>query len=95
MREARDIILKPMVSEKSYDLVSEKKYTFKVDPRATKLAVRKAVEEIFKVHVTKVNTVRMRGKRKRQGYTSGRRPDWKKAVVTLREGEKIEIFEGT
>jgi large subunit ribosomal protein L23 len=94
LSSARDIIIKPIISEKSYDLANLNKYTFKVDRRATKPDIRRAVEEIFKVGVTAVNTANMHGKLKRQGKTQGYRPDWKKAVVTLREGDKIEIFEG-
>lgn len=94
MKESRDIILKPIISEKSYDLINQHKYTFKVDRQATKPDIRRAVEEIFKVEVTDVNTINQRGKRKRQGWTSGYRSNWKKAVVTLKEGQKIEIFEG-
>ncbi len=91
---ARDIILRPVISEKSYDLIEQRKYTFEVDPRAKKIEIRKAIEEIFNVAVTKVNTSRVTGKRRRQGYTSGRSKNWKKAVVTLREGDQIEFFEG-
>jgi len=94
MREARDILIKPIISEKSYDLTTLYKFTFKVDRRATKPEIRRAVEEVFGVNVTAVNTMNMRGKVKRQGATSGRRSDWKKAVVTLVEGQTIEVFEG-
>jgi large subunit ribosomal protein L23 len=94
LSSARDIIIKPIISEKSYDLADLNKYTFKVDRRATKPDIRRAVEEIFKVGVIAVNTANMRGKLKRQGRNQGYRPNWKKAVVTLREGDKIEIFEG-
>ena len=86
--------MKPLISEKSYDLTNQRKYTFKVDKRSTKPQIRQAIEEIFKVGVTDVNTLNMQGKMKRQGWARGRRPDWKKAIVTLREGDKIEIFEG-
>ncbi len=94
MSKARDIIRKPIISEKSYDLTEQRKYTFEVDKRATKPQIRQAIEEIFNVDVTSVNTMNRLGKMKRQGWTSGRRPSWKKAIVTLREGDKIEIFEG-
>ena len=94
MRSARDIIIKPIISEKSYDLVEQAKYTFEVDRRATKLEVRAAIEEIFKVNVTSVNTMNIKGKLKRQGWATGFRADWKKAIVTLQEGETIEVFEG-
>lgn len=94
MRSARDIIIKPIISEKSYDLTEQSKFTFEVDRRATKLDVRNAIEQIFNVNVTAVNTMNMKGKLKRQGWASGYRPDWKKAIVTLQEGQTIEVFEG-
>jgi large subunit ribosomal protein L23 len=94
LRDARDIIIKPIISEKSYDLAAQHKFTFKVDRRATKPDVRRAIEQIFKVNVISVNTSNMKGKPKRQGMFSGHRPDWKKAVVTLAEGQTIEVFEG-
>ncbi|RJQ53560.1 MAG: 50S ribosomal protein L23 [Actinobacteria bacterium] len=92
--EARDVILRPIISEKSYDQIEKNKYTFEVDKRATKPQIKRAVEEIFDVGVLAVNTIKVHGKPKKQGYTRGRRPDRKKAVVTLREGDRIEIFEG-
>ena len=93
--DARDIIKKPLISEKSTMMMEEMKYVFQVDTRATKVEIKKAVEEIFKVKVKDVNTIRMQGKMKRMGAFTGRRPNWKKAVVTLDEGSKpIEIFEG-
>jgi large subunit ribosomal protein L23 len=92
--KARQIVDRPLISEKSYDLVNQRKYTFKVDKRATKPQIRQAIEEIFSVGVTAVNTLNMQGKMKRQGATSGRRADWKKAIVTLKEGDKIDMFEG-
>ncbi|MGE5494893.1 MAG: 50S ribosomal protein L23 [Burkholderiales bacterium] len=92
--EARDIIIKPILTEKSYDDLAAKKYTFMVDIRANKTEVKKAVEEIFGVKVSKVNTLRQMGKVKRQGYTSGRRPEYKKAFVTLTKDSKtIEFFD--
>ncbi len=94
MREARDIIIKPIISEKSYDLTELQKYTFKVDKRSTKPEIRRAIEEIFGVNVTAVNTINMKGKPKRQGVNTGHRPNWKKAIVTLVEGQSIEVFEG-
>ena len=95
MREARDIIRRPLVTEKSTSLMGELKYVFQVDNRANKVEIKKAVEELFDVKVKDVNTIRMTGKVKRMGLHSGRRPYWKKAVVTLAEGSKpIEIFEG-
>ena len=93
--DARDIIKKPLISEKSTMMMEEMKYAFQVDTRATKVEIKKAAEEIFKVKVKDVNTIRMQGKMKRMGAFTGRRPNWKKAVVTLDEGSKpIEIFEG-
>jgi len=92
--EARDIILKPVLTEKSYDDIALKKYTFLVDTRATRTQVADAVEEIFGVKVEKVNTLRNMGKIKRQGKYSGRRPETKKAFVTLKKGSKsIEFFD--
>lgn len=93
MKDPRDVIVRPVISEKSYAQIDKNKYTFEVAPTAKKEEIRQAIEEIFKVHVTAVNTIKMRGKRKRQGWTSGRTRDWKKAIVTLREGDRIEMFE--
>lgn len=95
MREARDIIKKPLVTEKTTSMMEEKKYAFQVDLRANKIEIKNAVEELFKVKVKSVNTLRVSGKMKRMGTNVGRRPNWKKAIVTLEEGSKpIEIFEG-
>lgn len=91
--EARDILIKPIVTEKSTALMEERKYTFCVPLSATKIQIRRAVEQIFKVKVQAVNTMRYEGKMKRLGRTQGRRSDWKKAVVTLKPGETIELFE--
>jgi len=93
MKDPRDIIIRPVVSEKSYEQIEKNKYTFEVDKNAPKEEIRQAIETIFKVHVTGVNTMKVRGRIKRQGRTSGRTRDWKKAVVTLREGDRIEVFE--
>lgn len=92
--EARDILIRPIVTEKSTDLMEQGKYTFRVPLAATKIQIRQAVEQIFKVKVQAVNTMRYEGKLKRMGRTQGRRSDWKKAVVTLKPGEAIELFEG-
>ena len=92
--EARDILIRPIVTEKSTALMEQGKYTFRVPLAATKIQVRQAVEQIFKVKVQAVNTMRYEGKLKRMGRTQGRRSDWKKAVVTLKPGEAIELFEG-
>lgn len=92
--EARDIIIKPILTEKSYDDIAAKKYTFIVNIKANKTEVKKAVEEVFGVKVNSVNTLRQIGKVKRQGYTSGRRPEYKKAFVTLTKDSKtIEFFD--
>jgi large subunit ribosomal protein L23 len=88
------VLLAPVVSEKSYSLITDRKYTFKVHEDAHKTQVRQAVEELFGVKVQHVNIVRVQSKPKRRGLTRGRRPGWKKAIVQLREGEAIEIFEG-
>ena len=92
--EARDILIRPIVTEKSTALMEQGKYTFRVPLAATKIQIRQAVEQIFKVKVQAVNTMRYEGKLKRMCRTQGRRSDWKKAVVTLKPGEAIELFEG-
>ena len=92
--EARDILIRPIVTEKSTALMEQGKYTFRVPLAATKIQIRQAVAQIFKVKVQAVNTMRYEGKLKRMGRTQGRRSDWKKAVVTLKPGEAIELFEG-
>ena len=95
MKKAQDIILAPVITEKSMMGVAERKYTFKVANDANKIEIAKAVEELFSVDVAKVNTISVRGRFKRMGRTAGYRPDWKKAIVTLAEGSKtIEFFEG-
>jgi large subunit ribosomal protein L23 len=94
MKEARQVIIMPMVSEKNTNLrVDQNKYVFRVDIEANKLQIKNAVEELFKVRVEDVTTMRMHGKPKRMGRFEGRRPDWKKAVVQLKKGETIELFE--
>ena len=92
--DARDVLIRPVITEKSTNLLSENKYTFIVHLKANKTQIKQAVEEIFKVKVSKVNTVRVRGKLRRQGLTVGRTSDYKKAVVTLADGHSIEVFEG-
>jgi large subunit ribosomal protein L23 len=94
--EPRDVILEPVVSEKSYNLLDEGAYTFKVHPEANKIEIRQAVEAIFDVKVLKVTTANRKGKRKRnrRALTFGRRPDTKRAIVTLVEGDRIDLFEG-
>ncbi len=92
---ARDIIIRPVITEKSMAGAAEKKYTFKVAKTAGKIEIAKAVEEIFGVKVRKVNTVNVRGQYRRQGRTGGYTPSWKKATVTLTDDSKtIEFFEG-
>lgn len=92
---AHDIIIRPIITEKSMMGIAEKKYTFEVAKTATKIDIANAVEEAFKVKVAKVNTVSVRGKLKRQGRTQGYTKSWKKVVVTLTEDSKsIEFFEG-
>ena len=93
--DPHQIIIRPVISEKSYNLIeSEGQYTFQVDRRANKNQIRRAVESAFDVRVQKVNTVNVRSKPKRQGLTRGRTATWKKAVVKLVEGDRIELFEG-
>ena len=94
MKLAREIIIKPVVTEKSVDLMQENKYCFRVAKNANKIEIKNAIEEIFKVTVINVNTVNVHGKMKRMGRTQGKTASWKKAVVTLREGDSIEVFEG-
>lgn len=91
---AYDVIIKPILTEKSYDGIASKKYTFKVSPKATKTQVKAAVEEIFKVKVAKVNTINVDGKWKRMGRTEGKTTAYKKAIVQLTaESKPIEFFE--
>ena len=92
--DARQILLAPVVSEKSYSLIEASKYSFKVHPKAHKTQIRQAVEELFEVKVVGVNVVKVQPKPKRRGTHKGTKPGWKKAIVQLREGDKIEIFEG-
>ena len=93
--DPHQVILRPVISEKSYNLIeSEGQYTFEVDRRANKNQIKRAVESDFDVRVKKVNTVNVRSKPKRQGLTRGRTATWKKAVVKLVEGDRIELFEG-
>ena len=96
MKDPRSVILRPVVSEKSYSLLDSGVYTFIVDPDANKIEIRQAVESIFGVRVEKVNTLNRSGKRKRnrRSFTYGKRPDTKRAIVTLAPGDRIELFEG-
>ncbi len=93
MKSPRDVIIRPIVSEKSYAGIERNAYTFLVDPRANKTEIKEAVQQIWGVRVVSVSTLRRRGKVKRRGWTKGKRPDEKRAVVTLAPGDSIEIFE--
>ncbi|HAW60590.1 MAG TPA: 50S ribosomal protein L23 [Actinobacteria bacterium] len=93
MKDLRDVIIRPLISEKSYESIEQSKYTFEVHPGAKKTEIRQAVEEIFNVAVTDVNTISVKGKPKKRGYATGRTKNWKKAIVTLKEGQRIEFFE--
>ncbi|MDT0443560.1 MULTISPECIES: 50S ribosomal protein L23 [unclassified Streptomyces] len=92
--DPHDILIKPVVSEKSYALLDENKYTFIVDPRANKTQIKQAVQAVFSVKVTSVHTINRQGKRKRTRTGFGRRASTKRAIVTLAEGESIDIFGG-
>jgi large subunit ribosomal protein L23 len=88
------VLLAPVVSEKSYELIEQRKYAFRVHPDAHKTQIRQAVEELFGVRVQAVNVIKVQPKPKRRGLIRGQKPGWKKAIVQLREGDSIEIFEG-
>ncbi len=90
----RDILVRPVVSEKSYGLLDEGKYTFVVAPDANKTQIKQAVEEVFRVKVTGVNTLNRQGKRRRTRFGWGKRVDTKRAIVTLADGDRIDIFGG-
>jgi large subunit ribosomal protein L23 len=92
--DSRQVIIRPVVSEKSYALMADGKYTFRVHDRAHKTQIASAVEEIFGVHVRSVKTSKVNSKPKRRGLHSGRTRAWKKAIVQLAPGERIELFEG-
>jgi large subunit ribosomal protein L23 len=92
--DTRQILIAPVVSEKSYSLIEDNKYSFRVHPKAHKTQIRQAVEELFDVKVEGVNIIKVQPKPKRRGFHRGRKPGWKKAVVQLRAGDRIEIFEG-
>ena len=93
MKSPRDLIIEPIVSEKSYDLIEQHNtYTFRVDPRANKTEIKQAIQQIFGVTVRSVNTINRKGKLKRTGWKMGRRSDTKRALVTLAAGEEIDIF---
>lgn len=92
-RAHQDILVRPVVSEKGYEEQQFGKYRFEVHPHATKIDVKHAVEAIYKVNVTRVNMIRQAGKRRRLRFRIGTTPEWKKAIVTLKEGEHIDFFE--
>ncbi|HZA59036.1 MAG: ribosomal protein [Solirubrobacterales bacterium] len=92
--DPRQVLIRPVVSEKSYALMSDGKYTFRVHDRAHKTQIAQAVEEIFDVKVRAVRTSKVRAKPKRRGLTTGTSRSWKKAVVQLAPGQRIELFEG-
>jgi large subunit ribosomal protein L23 len=95
MKDARDIIIAPIISENTMDQMQEANtYTFKVAKTANKVEIRNAIEEIFSVNVVNVNTMNVRGKKRRLGFHVGKKPDWKKALVKLAEDDEIEIYEG-
>ena len=91
---AREIVIRPVVSEKSYALLAANKYTFRVHDEAHKTQIRQAIEEVFGVRVQDVRTAWVKSKPKRRGWTTGKRRQWKKAVVTLHPDDSIELFEG-
>ena len=93
MKSPRDVIVRPVVSEKSYAGLESNKYTFLVYRDASKTEIKEAIQKIWNVHVLSVNTMTRKGKVKRQRFVEGRRPDQKRAIVTLAPGDQIEIFE--
>ncbi len=95
MKDPRDIIISPIVSEKSYAAVQNKQYSFYIDPRVNKGEIKKAIEKIFNVSVLSVNTINLKPKPKRLGKTSGYSPKRKKAIITLSKKDKIDFFEST
>jgi len=94
MYDPRDIIIRPVISEKSYDMIAINRYTFEVAKTASKPQIAQAVTEVFGVTVTSVNTMNVTGKPRRVRVAKGKTRDWKKAVVTLKEGDSIEFFQG-
>lgn len=95
MREPHDVLIKPIITEKTSALMADKKYTFKVDPNANKIEIKHAVEKVFDVKVAAVNTMHVRGKKRRVGVHVGYTSDWKKAIVTLTKDSKtIGFFDG-
>lgn len=94
MENPRDVLIRPLITEKTTQMMQDNKYTFIVPLKANKIEIRQAVEQVFKVKVLDVNTIRVLGKVKRMGRTQGKRPDYKKAIVKLAPGQTIEFFEG-
>lgn len=95
MRSPHDVIIKPLVTEASMNKIADKRYSFVVDKRSNKTEIKNAIQQIFGVKVKKVNTLNMLGKKRRMGVHVGRKPSWKKAIITLTEESKtIEFFEG-
>jgi len=93
MYDPRDIVLRPVISEKSYDMIEHNRYTFEVAKTASKPQIADAVSEIFGVTVTSVNTMNVKGKPRRVRVAKGKTRDWKKAIVSLKEGDSIEFFQ--
>jgi large subunit ribosomal protein L23 len=93
VKTARDVIIRPVVSEKSYAGLEQNTYTFLVDKRSSKTEIKEAIQQIWGVNVTSVRTLNRKGKVKRRRWTTGKRADEKRAIVTLAEGDRIEIFE--
>lgn len=94
MKDARDIIIRPVITEKGTQSMTQSKYTFEVTVDSNKPEIKRAVEELFKVRVRNVNTINVVGKKRRIGWQEGKKKDWKKAIVTLEEGDTIPLFEG-
>jgi large subunit ribosomal protein L23 len=95
MPTKHEVIVRPLITEKTSAAYQDRgEYAFEVHPQASKTQIRQAIEDLFGVKVTNVWTSNQRGKEKRMGRSIGRRPNWKKAIVTLREGDSIEVFEG-
>jgi large subunit ribosomal protein L23 len=94
MMDARQVVIRPIVSEKSFKLMEDNRYTFEVDKRATKPQIARAIEEIFGVTVRKVNTMSVSGKPRRVRWRAGHTRSWKKAIVTLADGDSIDFYEG-
>ena len=95
MKDHYSVLKKPLITEKSNLMKDElNQIAFEVDKRANKIEIKESIEKIFKVHVVKVQTLNIKGEKKRVGRSQGKKPDWKKAVITLKEGETIDFFEG-